>query len=178
MTAEELLQQPDDGYRYELVDGELRRMTPAGFKHGAIVANLTSPLANHVTSKRLGIVAGAETGFKIRSDPDTVRSPDIAFVARERVEAEGIPDAFWPGPPDLAVEVLSPSDTLYGIEDKVAVWLAAGARMVWVVHPKRRVVFVHRPEQDVQTCGESDTLDGGDVVPGFRCPVGDIFKSL
>ncbi len=132
----------------------------------------------HVRTKRLGVVVGAETGFKLKSNPDTVRAPDIAFVSRERVEAEGIPDTYWQGPPDLAVEVISPSDTLYGVEDKVATWLAAGTRLVWVVHPKRRVVLIHRPQAEVTTLGESDTLDGADVVPGFQCAVSDVFREL
>lgn len=178
MTAEELLSLPDDGSRYELVEGELKRMTPAGFRHGAIVTKLTRPLEEHVSSNQLGLVAGAETGFKLKSNPDTVRAPDIAFVSIERVTAEGVPDSFWPGPPDLAVEVLSPSDTVYNVEDKVATWLAYGTRLVWVVHPKRRVVLVHKPDEPVMTLEETDALDGGDVIPGFKFPVQDIFLKL
>ncbi len=178
MTAEELFRLPDDGSRYELIEGELKRMTPAGFRHGAIVMALSRPLAEHVVSKQIGLVAGAETGFKLKSNPDTVRAPDIAFVSRQRLEAEGVPDTFWPGAPDLAVEVLSPSDTLYDVEDKVATWLSCGTRLVWVVHPKRRAVLVHRPDAPVMTLCETDTLEGEDVVPGFRCPVEDIFRGL
>jgi len=178
MTAEELLRLPDDGSRYELIEGELKRMTPAGFRHGAIVMALSRPLAEHVVSKQIGLVAGAETGFKLKSNPDTVRAPDIAFVSRQRLKAEGIPDTFWPGAPDLAVEVLSPSDTLYGVEDNVATWLQCGTRLVWVVHPKCRAVLVHRPDAPVVTLGETDTLEGEDVVPGFRYPVEDIFRGL
>lgn len=178
ITAEELLRLPDDGFRYELVEGELKRMTPAGFRHGAIVMNLSRPLAEYVASNRLGLVAGAETGFKLKANPDTVRAPDIAFVSRERVEVEGVPDTFWPGPPDLAVEVLSPSDTVYDVEDKVATWLAFGTRLVWVVHPKRRVVIVHRQGEPDATLSEADSLEGVDVVPGFRCRVEEIFLGL
>jgi Uma2 family endonuclease len=178
MTADELLRLPDDGSRHELIEGELRSMTPAGFRHGAIVMKLSRPLEEHVATNRLGLVAGAETGFKLKADPDTVRAPDIAFVSRERVEVEGVPDTFWPGPPDLAVEVLLPSDTVYDVEDKVATWLACGTRLVWVVHPKRRVVIVHRPGEPDVTLSEADTLDGGDVIPGFGFRVEDIFHEL
>src|SRR5438093_9181379 len=100
---------PDDGYRYELVKGELKKMTPAGSKHGVVIVNLTLPLAEHVRANQLGIVLGVETGFKIASEPDTVRASDLAFIRRDCIPPTGIPKTFWPGPPDLAVEVLSPN---------------------------------------------------------------------
>jgi Uma2 family endonuclease len=175
LTAEQLFQMPDDGFRYELVKGELKKMTPAGFKHGAIVAGLTGLLTRHVKENDLGVVSGAETGFKIGSNPDTVRAPDIALVRRERIPASGLPDTFWPGGPDLAVEILSPNDTVYEVEEKVADWLLAGVRAVWIVNPKQRTVRVHRPSAEVQTQTENDTLDGREVVPLFRCKVTEIF---
>jgi len=119
MTAGELLYMPDDGFRYELVKGELLRMAPAGSEHGVTVMNITLPLAVFVKAHNLGIVFGAGTGFKIASDPDTVRAPDVAFVHRDRVPESGIPKSFWPGAPDLAVEVVSPNDTKAEVEDKV-----------------------------------------------------------
>ena len=174
-TASELYEMPDDGFRYELVKGELRRMSPAGGEHGAIIINVTLLVASHVKSNDLGVCFGAETGFKITSDPDTVRAPDLAFVGRERVPEGGIPRQFWPGAPDLAVEVLSPGDTYSEVEDKVADWLDAGTRAVWVVNPKRRTVSVYRATSDVRRLCEGDELDGGDVVRGFRCKVSEIF---
>jgi len=176
VTAEQLFRMPDDGFRYELVRGELRKMTPAGFRHGAIIIRLSTPLAAFVDEHHLGVVAGAETGFKILSDPDTVRAPDVAFVRQDRIPREGPPETFWPGAPDLAVEVISPSDTVYEVEEKVAEWLSAGTRMVWVVHPKRRVVEVHRPSAKTVALAEQDALDGGDIVPGFRLQVAEIFR--
>ncbi len=178
MTAEELHLLPHDNSRHELVDGLLRSKPLEGFRHGAIVVKLSRPLAEYVASNQLGLVAGAETGFKLKSNPDTVRAPDIAFVSIERVKAEGVPDSFWPGPPDLAVEVLSPSDTVYDVEDRVATWLAHGTRLVWVINPKRRVVLVHKPNEPVMTLEETDSLAGGDVIPGFQFPVQDIFLKL
>jgi Uma2 family endonuclease len=108
MTADELLSLPKDGMRYELVRGELKQMAPAGFEHGIVIARLTWRLGQHVETHNLGVVCGAETGFKITDNPDTVRAPDIAFVSSERLAEIGITKKFWAGAPDLAVEVLSP----------------------------------------------------------------------
>lgn len=175
MTAEELFRMPQDGFRYELVKGELKRMAPAGSEHGVFEMNLGSPLHQYVKAHNLGLVFGAETGFTIATDPDTVRAPDIAFVRRERIPKEGIPKGYWPGPPDLAVEVISPNDTYEEVEEKVAEWLAAGTAMVWALNPRRRTVTVYRSLTDITVLTENDELTGEDVVPGFRCRVADIF---
>ncbi len=174
-TASELFEMPDDGFRYELVKGELRKMSPSGSEHGATVINISVLLAQYVRSRKLGVCFGAETGFKIASDPDTVRAPDVAFIRRERIPESGIPKKFWPGAPDLAVEVLSPGDTRREVAEKVEDWLEAGARAVWVINPKRRGVSVYRPMTGVMLLSEGEELDGGDVVPGFRCKVSEIF---
>ena len=174
-TASELFAMPDDGFRYELVKGELRRMSPSGSEHGAIIINVSVLLAQYVKAKKLGVCFGAETGFKIASDPDTVRAPDVAFIRRERIPESGVPKKFWPGAPDLAVEVLSPGDARKEVDEKVEDWLGAGARAVWVVNPKRRTVSVYRPASEVVRLAEGDVLDGGEVVPGFRCEVSEIF---
>ena len=174
-TANELFEMPDDGFRYELVKGELRRMSPSGSEHGAIIINISVLLAQYVRSKKLGVCFGAETGFKLASDPDTVRAPDVAFIRRERIPESGIPKKFWPGAPDLAVEVLSPGDTRREVDEKVEDWLESGARAVWVINPKRRSVSVYRSLTDVTRLSEGEELDGGDVAPGFRCKVSEIF---
>ena len=175
MTADELLKLPRGRFRYELIKGELITMSPAGSEHGAIVVNLTVLLGQHVKANMLGIVFGAETGFKIAENPDTVLAPDVAFISREHVPESGIPKKYWSGAPDLAVEVLSPGDTTREVEKKVDEWLAAGARLVWTVNPGRKSVTVHRAPKDSFTVSENDELDGEDVVPGFRCRVSDIF---
>lgn len=175
MTAEELERLPSGGDRHELVNGELITMTPSGFDHGAIVVNLTVPLGSHVKSTNLGIVVGAETGFKLGSQPDTVRAPDVGFIRRDRLAAVGRPTTFWAGPPDLAVEVLSPSDTVFEIDEKVAAWLAAGTAAVWVVNPKDRTITVHRAGTPSRVLTEQETLGGDDVVSGFAMPVADAF---
>ncbi len=174
-TAEELLRMPDDGFSYELVKGELRHMPPAGSEHGAIAMNFGMALGQFVKANALGVVFGAETGFKIASDPDTIRAPDVAFVRRERIPRGGLPTGYWPGAPDLAVEVISPSDMYTAVEEKVIDWLNAGTRMVLVVNPRTRTVTVHRSHTDVTRLSESDLLSGGDVVPGFTCSVAELF---
>jgi len=174
-TAEQLFYMRDDGFRYELVKGEIRKMTPSGYRHGKLIVNLTIPLGAFVKANLLGVVLGAETGFKIASSPDTVLAPDIAFVHQKRIIESGETDKFWPGAPDLAVEVLSPGDTVYELDEKVAAWLAGGTSMVWVINPKQRSLHVHRPNTSILVLSETDILDGQNFVPGFRIEVSEIF---
>lgn len=175
ITSEELLGRPEDGFRYELVKGELRRMPPAGSEHGYVAINIGTSLNSHVRTNELGRVYAAETGFKLASDPDTVRAPDAAFVSRERVEKAGRVAGFWPGAPDLAVEVVSPGDTHAQVVEKALSWLEAGCRMVLAADPDRRTVTVYRSLDDIRMFTESGVLDGADVVPGWKLPVAEIF---
>jgi Uma2 family endonuclease len=177
VTAGELLAMPDDGNRYELVKGELISMAPTGHKHGIVTMRVAGPLYRHVKDNNLGEVYGAESGFVISQDPDTVRAPDIAFVRRERIAKAGDVKSYWIGAPDLAVEVVSPSDTIPQIEGKVAEWLEAQTGAVWVVSPKLHTVTVYRSLTDIVTLTEKDVLDGADVVPGFEIKVAEIFAS-
>lgn len=174
VSAEELLRMPDDGLRYELVNGEIRKMAPAGSLHGNVAIQVTLPLAQYVKANELGVVFAAETGFKLATNPDTVRAPDVAFVSRERIEQIGMPEGYWPGAPDLAVEVVSPGDTYTEIQEKVLDWLAAGTRMVIVVNPRKRTASVHRGAT-ATVLTEKDVLSGEDVVPGWSVPVKDLF---
>jgi len=167
---------PPDAFRYELIRGELRQMTPSGYGHGVVVGNLTIPLGEYVRAHRLGHICGAETGFRIARAPDTVRAPDIAFVRHDRRGTEPLPEGFFEGPPDLAVEVLSPSDTVFHVDEKIAEWLRAGCAMVWVVNGHRRSVSVHRPGGLITVLTEPDTLEGSDLLPGFTLPVARIFE--
>jgi Uma2 family endonuclease len=177
-TADELLRMSDDGYRYELIEGELRKMTPAGYEHGHIIGELSGRLWQYVRERSLGSVLGAETGFRLSRDPDTVLAPDISFVRQDQIDTIGIPKEFFPEAPDLAVEVVSPSDTAEEVDDKMRRWLAAGVRLAWVVHPGGRTVTVYRSTSDIELLSENDALDGGDVVPGFTCRVGDVLVKL
>ena len=178
VTAEQLLRMPDDGYRYELVAGELRRRSLAGWKEGAVGGELLGLLGMYVMETNLGRVLGTSTGFLLARDPDTVRAPGIAFLGKNRLQGEDPGDAFWPGAPDLAVEIPSPGDTTGEVDEKVGAWLDAGASMVWVVNPRWRSVTVYRSATEIKTLTENDELDGEDVVPGFHCRVGDIFVNL
>jgi len=176
MTADELLALPRGEFRYELVNGELKKMSPAGHNHGKVIIQLTVPIAQHVRESNLGAIYAAETGFQISWNPDTVLAPDIAFVRRQRVEQVTETSGYFPGPPDLAVEVLSPSDRVGEVEEKVAKWLLAGTEQVWVVSPKSRTVLVHRSATDIVVLTEKDTLEGGEVLRGFRLPIAEIFE--
>src|SRR3954467_9017156 len=145
VTADELLALPTGmGKRYELVAGELRVMSPAGWVHGEIVANIAELVGAIIRQQKLGRRFGAETGFLLRRDPDTVRAPDFAFIGNEHLPKVSPSEAYWPGAPDLAVEVLSPSDTSGEVAEKVEEWLAAGCAAVWVVDPKLKTVTIYR----------------------------------
>ena len=152
-------------------------MAPAGYEHGKIAMRLSLPLARHVAENDLGDVCTAETGFLIRTNPDTVRAPDISFVSRDRADEVGDTKSYGRGAPDLAVEVTSPSDKVDEVEEKVQEWLDAGCRMVWVVSPKLHTVTVYRSLTDIETLTENDSLDGSDVVPGFTYPLAALFAS-
>jgi Uma2 family endonuclease len=176
MTADELPTIPEDGFVYELIKGELIKVSPPpGHEHGLVAMNIAGPLYAYVKENQLGNVYAAETGFLIEQNPDTVRAVDISFVRRERIEQAGKIQGYWKGAPDLAVEVSSPSDTVGRIEGKVAEWLATGTRLVWIVSPRMHTVTVYRSLSDIVVLTEVDVLDGGDVVPNFRMAVADIF---
>ena len=176
MTATDLLDMPDDGWRYELIRGELIQMSPAGNRHGKFAMRVSTPLDNHVDDNDLGEVYAAETGYFLSFDPDTVRAPDVSFISRERLDAIGETDGYWPAAPDLAVEVISPNDRYSEVEAKVRDWLDAGTRMVIVVNPRTRTVRVYRSPSDVVDLTVDDVIDGADVVPGWRLPVSRIFR--
>ena len=163
------------GQRAELVGGGLVVMAPAGGRHGEVAHTIALFIGIHVRKRDLGRVFAAETGFVLRRDPDTVRAPDVAFVAAERLKAEEAPAGFLESAPDLAVEVVSPGDSTAAVRDKVRDWLEAGACLVWVVHPRTRSVVVHRPGRPAETLHDGDVLEGGSVLSDFAVPVRDLF---
>ncbi len=174
MTAEELLRMPKDGYRYDLVRGALRKMAPVGHSGGFYELGIGASLFLFVEANGLDRAYGGNTGFLLERNPDYVLAPDAAFVRQERVDAVGDAAGYFPGAPDLAVEVISPIDRYAEVEAKVSEWLSVGVRMVIAVNPRDHTVSVHTPDS-AETLTEADTLDGGDVVPGWRLAVADIF---
>lgn len=170
LTADELLALNIQDKRTELVRGRLVVREPAGFRHGAIAAELTATLAHFVKAHAHGVVVAAETGFKLSSDPDTVRAPDVGFIRADRVP-HPLPRGYADIAPDLAVEVLSPDDRAGEVLAKVSDWLTAGCRLVWVVDPDRRIARVYRADGSEAIVPADATLDGEDVLPGFTCPV-------
>ena len=136
---------------------------------------LAALLDRHVGEHNLGLVITGEPGFLLARDPDTVRAPDIAFIRAERLAAEPLAEGFRPGAPDLAVEILSRGDTGKEVHNKALAWLDAGAALVWVVNPARRTVTVYRSASDIETLTVGAELDAGELLPGFRCPIADLF---
>ena len=175
MTADELLEMPDDGSRYELIEGELVELVPPGASHGFVASNAGATLREFVRPRRLGAVFAAETGFVISTDSDTVRAPDAAFVAFDRLPEGRLPRGYLRLSPDLVVEVVSPSDTASEVRDKIRAWLDAGSRLAWVVYPETRSVTVYRSMDDVRILVPNDTLDGAPVLDGFSIRVLELF---
>src|SRR2546423_2339221 len=174
MTADELRNANIPGKRTELVRGVLHVHEPAGDRHGRVAMNLTLRLGAHVEHATLGQLFAAETGFTLFRSPDTVRAPDIAFISRAR-----LPDpssGFLQLPPDLAVEVLSPNDRRGETLARIGDWLEAGARLVWVIDPERRLARIYRADGSEALLDERDALDGEDVLPGFSCRLGCVIK--
>ena len=174
MTADDLLHMPDDGYRYELVRGELRKMPPPGIDHGRYIGRIHLSVGFHVVAQNLGEAIVGDPGFRL--EDDHVRGPDVAFISKERLSPLGSQPGYYLGPPDLAIEVLSPSDRLADIEEKVQDYLEAGTLAVVVVNPRNRTVRIHRSPTDVVTLTEVDTLEVPDIIPGWAMPVADIFR--
>lgn len=178
MTAEEFLAYPVPDAKAELVRGELRVTPPAGGPHGTAASNLVFMLTTHVRQNGLGRVFGDGVGYELIRLPRTVRVPDASFVRADRLPAEGIGPGLQKLAPDLAIEVLSPSETASELEEKLDDYLVSGTALIWVVDPARRTVMTIPADAPVRWLREGDMLDGGAVVPGFACPVSDIFEGI
>jgi Uma2 family endonuclease len=176
MTAEELMELPDDGYRHELINGELERMPPPGFPHGRIALRLMAPLAEFVWDHDLGEVYDY-CGFHLTVNPDTVLGPDAAFVSKQRLREAAEDTGYWPGPPDVAVEVLSPSDRPARVTRRVSLWFDHGVTQLWIVNEKNRTVTVYRSPSNATTFSGSDYLEAEDLLPGFRLSLDRIFST-
>ncbi len=176
LTADELLMLPDEGMRHELRRGELTTVVPHGYRHGRVVAVIAAKLERHVAAQGLGHVLAGDPGFKLSSDPDTVRAPDVAFVAQARIDAVGVPDGFWPGAPDVAIEVVSPSDSYSDLQEKALEWLAAGARLVLVVDPRRRTVTAYRSPDRIVELSAGQVLDASNGVPDWSISLEELLS--
>ena len=175
-TAEELLSLDEPGICYELVRGQLRRMSPAGQWHSGVEMVLGELLSHHVRVNKLGRAFPGDAGFLLARKPDTVLSPDVAFVTRERMPPPRS-RGYFPGPPDLAVEIRSPGDRRRSLHERALSWLDHGARMVWVIDPIAANATVYRGKDDVREIGEDGDLLGEDVVPGFRVALRELFRT-
>jgi Uma2 family endonuclease len=176
MTAEDVLDLPErPGMVCELVAGELREVPGAGALHGLIAAKVLDRIHGFVQQRDLGLVLPDGVGYVLSRDPDQLRIPDVSFVVWDKVPDDGIPDGFWEGSPTLAVEIISPQDWAVDIHAKVRGYLEAGTRQVWVLWPQQTSVTIYDPAGQ-RELGPDEELSGGDVLPGFRACVGDLFE--
>jgi Uma2 family endonuclease len=174
MTADELLSLPDCGQRYELVQGELRMMSPAGGRHGRIALKLARRLGDYVEQQNLGETFAAETGFLLKQNPDTVRAPDVAFVSHARLGKRADYTGYLPVAPDLVAEVVSPNDSSSAVEKKALDWLAAGVVVVLVVDPQTKTIRAYRSTQEIRVYAEG-CIDLDDVMVGCELNVAELF---
>lgn len=175
LTAEDLWHLPDNGMHRELIDGELLETLPPGGMHGAIAVILATHLRLWTQQHGRGYV-GVEAGYILARTPDRVRGPDVSYIRSERIPPGGIPEGFWEFAPDLAVEVVSPTQTAEEVCEKVRDFLRAGTCVVWVIYPRSREVSMHTPDGLARTYNEHDTLTLPDVLPGFACTVAALFE--
>ena len=176
LTADELLTMPDDGYRYEVIDGELVQMPPASEEHSEIGLAFGSFVRAYARSRKLGRAYGADVGYQLEDDPLVILGPDASFVRAERLPRDRDRTKYLRLAPDIAVEVVSPGDRRGRVLGKVRRWQGYGVPLVVVVWPRSRTTDLHRLDQDTVVLGESDLFAADDVLPGFRFPVADLFE--
>lgn len=175
-SDEELMALPRDGVKRELLKGEII-MSPTGSEHGHICYLLIDAIGRHLRPNRVGLVFDSSTGFRL--GPDEVLSPDVAFVGKARLAGlKRPPRSFFSGAPDLAVEVLSPSDTMEQMHEKLTQYFLHGTRLIWVINPAERNAHVYRTPEADRLLRVTDALDGEDVLPGFRLPLAELFADL
>src|SRR6266545_1029851 len=178
LTAEDLWRMPPEDVRRELVDGEVLEMPLVGARHGELTVRVAGFLADHVKKQGGGRVVAGDVGFvlNLRCDPERLRGADVAFISAERLLGGKLPEKFFIGAPDLAVEVLSPSDTFAQVEQKVREYLEAGARLVWVIAPQTKTATVYRAEGTTRLLREHEILEGEDVLPGLNISLAELFQ--
>jgi Uma2 family endonuclease len=178
MTIDQLMCSDLADERVELIAGVVYRMTPAGGTHGLVCSNVVVTLGQYVRARSLGALFTPDTGFLLKRGPDTLRCPDVAFVSAQRLADYGVGPGMMTAPPDLAVEILSPSNSARYMNDKIRDYFDAGVRLVWVIDPSARTVTRWAPGEPIRTALESDAMDGGDVVPGFSATVASFFEGV
>ena len=176
LTADDLLRLYSQGVRGELVLGVLCKTMPAGGEHGKVAALLISILMNFIRPQRLGTVSGTDAGVLLQNGQSIVREPDIAYFSAEKLPLHVVVTGYYEVVPDLVVEITSPGTNIVESNDKARMWLSYGVSLVWEVDPRGRTVNVHRMGAPVVTLTEDEALDGGEVLPGFTCPVREIFE--
>jgi Uma2 family endonuclease len=174
ITAEEFALMPGSEHK-ELVRGEIIDTMPPSREHGRIALAIGALLRLWASQGSWGEV-GVESGFILAHDPDIVRGPDVYYVRADRVLADDKPNAFWTIAPDLAIEVISPSETLEEVRAKIRDFLSAGTPLVWTIHPSSREVVVHTPDGLARTYGADDVIEYPDILPGFSCKVAELFS--
>ena len=177
ITAEELLKLHSEGVRGELIRGVLCETMPPGINHATIVANLTILVGSFVKRGRIGRVLSGDPGIWVERRPDTVRAPDIAFYLPERMAIDASIPGYAEIVPDLAIEVVSPNDTVTEVNDKARMWVASGVKLLWVVWPRWRTVEIFRPGENVVELSGDAILEGQDILPGFSTPITEIFDA-
>jgi Uma2 family endonuclease len=175
LSAEDLARVPDDGMLHDLVEGVLVEMSRPKPRHGRVATKLIRLIGNYAEAQQLGEVF-TESGFILSHNPDTVRGPDVAFLAAARAPQDNNLDEYIDGAPDLAVEIVSPNDNAVDLRELIDLYLAAGARLVWVVYPMFKTVEVYRADDTVVLLRAKDSLDGENVLPGFTAPVKELFE--
>lgn len=176
-TDEAFMALPEDGHRYELVDGELVDMGNSGMEHGWIASILNGAMFNYVYSHKLGVICDSSTAFTLKTG--NKRSPDISFIAKDRLKGlKRLPKGYFEGAPDLAVEILSPNNTVEQIHEKIVEYFENGTRLLWVIHPDEQFVLVYHSPSPDRLLQVTDALEGEDIVPGFSLPVAELFAEL
>ena len=176
-TDEEFMALPDDGGRYELVNGEVRTIGNSGMEHGYLASVLNSRLTIHILDQKLGVPCDSSTAFTMKTG--NKRSPDFSFVSRERLKGiKRLPKGYFQGAPDLAIEVIFPSNTFEELHEKLVEYFANCCKLVWIVNPDERSVLVYRQPQPDKLLKLTDTLDGEDIIPGFSLAIADLFTEF
>ena len=175
LTADDLLRLYSEGVKGELIRGVLHETVTAGGEHGDIAFALGGEVRAYVRPRRMGRVGGTDSGIMLERDPDTVREPDVYYISAEKLPLNVRVAGYYEVVPDMVAEIRSPNDRRAEFNEKIQMWLDFGVRLVLAVYPQTRTIEAHQSGRSTVTLAYDDTLDGGDVIPGFACPLKDIF---